>query len=373
MIKTIEMEKLIICVILLIASSSFIYLMMKGNRYDCSGDNMRKRVAAILALSTVIFGLDIFAGECTFGRILFNLLMAIVPISIISLSIWKDSWSRRLVYIFIAAGLAVAIHYMLVALGLMDMMPSSVFMSLSAILIITLPLSFVFALIRRLVDVSSLMQCGNTWTFLCLGVDVVHCLIITLEAVVTFICILLLENSFIWILPVMFILLSAVIPAYAHRAVDSTQFIFMRKHETRVLEAMKILPVEGAGVGGPEDDTYKEIYDRVVQYFDEEKPYLSSNLTINDICQAVFSNRLYISRAISRYTGRNFCQFVNYHRVIYSMEYFRSDTNLKVAEIWPVCGFNSIVSFSMAFRLFVGLNPSEWCRKEKIRLSRNKK
>lgn len=367
------MEKLIICVILLIVSSSFIYLMKIGNHYDCSGEKMRKRIAAILALSTVIFGLDLCVGGCAFDRILFELLMAIIPISIISLSMWKDRWSRVLVYVFIAVGLALVIYYISVLLGLMDMAPSSVFMPMSAVLIMALPVSFVCALLGRLVDISAIMQSGNAWASLCLGVDVFYCLSITLESVLSFICVLLLENSFVWIVLVLFILLSASIPAYAHRAVDSTQFVCMRRHESRVLEALKILPVEGAGTGSLEDDVYKEIYDRVVQYFDEEKPYLSSELTINDVCQAVFSNRLYISRAISRYTGRNFCQFVNYHRVIYSMEYFRSDTNLKVAEIWPASGFNSIVSYSMAFRLFVGLNPSEWCRKEKIRLSRIKK
>ena len=118
---------------------------------------------------------------------------------------------------------------------------------------------------------------------------------------------------------------------------------------------------------------FKDIYDRVLEYFETEKPFLNGDLTINDIVAVVYTNKLYISRAISQSTGRNFCQFVNYHRVMYSVECFRKNPELKIAELWPMCGFNTIVSFNMAFRLFMGENPSDWCRKEKIKLFRKGK
>jgi hypothetical protein len=38
-----------------------------------------------------------------------------------------------------------------------------------------------------------------------------------------------------------------------------------------------------------------------------------------------------------------------------------------------MCGFNTIVSYNMAFKLFMGENPSDWCRKEKIRIFRKAK
>jgi AraC-like DNA-binding protein len=55
------------------------------------------------------------------------------------------------------------------------------------------------------------------------------------------------------------------------------------------------------------------------------------------------------------------------------MEMFRRNPNLKIAELWPMSGFNSIVSFNMAFRLFVNESPSEWCRKEKKKLKAKSK
>ena len=118
---------------------------------------------------------------------------------------------------------------------------------------------------------------------------------------------------------------------------------------------------------------YEDIYTRIVTLFETEKPYLNSELTINDIVKVTFTNKLYISRAISQFTGRNFCQFVNYYRVYHSIQIYRDNPDMKVIDMATQSGFNSTVSYSMAFRLYMGECPSDWCRKEKLKLRRRKK
>ena len=135
---------------------------------------------------------------------------------------------------------------------------------------------------------------------------------------------------------------------------------------------MKISYVEFSNDGSKDDEQYKDIYERVVAYFEESKPFLNGDLTINDVVKVVFTNKLYISRAISQYTGRNFCQFVNYYRVTYSVQLFRNNPDLKIVELANASGFNSVVSFNMAFRLYMNENPSDWCRKERLQAIRNK-
>ena len=137
---------------------------------------------------------------------------------------------------------------------------------------------------------------------------------------------------------------------------------------------MKISHVEVANDAVKEDGHYRDIYERVMAYFDEYLPYLNSELTISDVVKVVFTNKLYISRAISKYTGRNFCQFVNYYRVTYSVNLFRKNPDLKILELANASGFNTVASFSMAFKLFMNENPSDWCRKERMKLikGRNK-
>ena len=136
---------------------------------------------------------------------------------------------------------------------------------------------------------------------------------------------------------------------------------------------MKVTLVTAVVDGSRIDDVYKDLYERIMAYFETEKPYLDGELTITDVVKALYSNKLYISRAISQFTGRNFCQFVNYHRVMHSVECFRNNPDLKVNELGSMSGFNTIVSFNMAFRLFMGENPSDWCRREKSKLVKKKK
>ena len=110
-----------------------------------------------------------------------------------------------------------------------------------------------------------------------------------------------------------------------------------------------------------------------MQLFENDRMYLNSELTINDVVKIVYTNKLYISRAISQFTGRNFCQFVNYYRVIHSIRLFRENPDLKVAELANQSGFNSSVTFAMAFRLYMSESPSDWCRKERYKIKAKKK
>ena len=167
-------------------------------------------------------------------------------------------------------------------------------------------------------------------------------------------------------------LLVGLAGALVFRISYDSLFVVCRENERLIIESMKISTAESSAAANREKAVYKDLYDRLVAYFEAEKPFLRGDLTINDVVEKVFSNKLYISRSISHYTGRNFCQFVNYYRVMYSVDCFRQNTDLKVSELWSLCGFNSIVSYNMAFRLFMGENPSDWCRAEKIRLSRKK-
>ena len=151
-------------------------------------------------------------------------------------------------------------------------------------------------------------------------------------------------------------------------------FVVMHDHERLIVESMKISRVD-SGVGGEMrgEDQYEELYERILFYFEASKPYLDGDLTINDVVRVVYSNKVYISKAICHYTGRNFRQFVNYYRVMHSMDLFRNNLEFKVTELAAKSGFNNLVSYTMAFRLFMNETPSEWCRKERAKILKPKK
>jgi len=115
----------------------------------------------------------------------------------------------------------------------------------------------------------------------------------------------------------------------------------------------------------PEDDLkMSALYSRVVSYMDSRKPYLSDGFGLDDMANAVFTNRVYLSRTINYYSGRNFKQFVNYYRVMYAVELIKRDPRLNVLELASMSGFHSVVTFNMAFRLNMDSTPGAFSKDE---------
>ncbi len=229
------------------------------------------------------------------------------------------------------------------------------FVSMMSFLMMSL---FLYGLFEKMRNVKALMKGGTVWPFVCMTVDVVY-----LGFIVIGVALVQLDCSAAGIL-----VLIGVASAVVFRMFTDSRFVVWRKQETLIVESMKLTAVTAVRDASNMEDVYKELYDRIVLYFECKKPYLDSELTVNDLVKDMYSNKMYISKAISHFTGRNFCQFVNYYRVMHSVECFRENPELRVHELATMNGFNSIVSFSMAFRLFMGEPPSDWCRKERSRL-----
>ena len=104
------------------------------------------------------------------------------------------------------------------------------------------------------------------------------------------------------------------------------------------------------------------VYEKMKRYLDDNKPYLDENFAIDKLAMALCTNKGYLSKIINNFSGMNFCQLMNSYRVKYSVELFKNNKNLKVAELAELSGFKSGVTFNMAFKLFMKTTPGEWCR-----------
>ena len=226
---------------------------------------------------------------------------------------------------------------------------------------------YLTGLYGRVRKVKEVMKTGTVWANVGLGIDALY-MMFEMMVLVLYLGISAMAGSYDGVHGALaFLFLGLETVAYGYRLGTDSVFVLWRRQEQRIIESMKVTNVESASDISRIDKVYKEIYERVVAYFENEKPFLDCELTINDLVKVLYSNKLYISRAISQFTGRNFCQFVNYYRIKYSTECFRANHDLKIHEMASMSGFNSIVSFNMAFRLYMGENPSDWCRKEKGR------
>jgi AraC-like DNA-binding protein len=231
---------------------------------------------------------------------------------------------------------------------------------------------FLFGIIRRLREVKVTLKAGTVWTNVSLAVEAVYIVLHLLLVMIYIPAFLLCPVGWRGGLMVFPFLTCLMLAALAVREADDVLFVFWRAQERRIVESMKVTKVETAMDPMGIDDIYQDIYERVVAYFEAQKPFLDNELTINDLSKVLYSNKLYISRAISQFTGRNFCQFVNYYRIKHSVEVFRRNPELKVAELACQSGFNSVPSFTMAFKLYMDENPSDWIRRERNRLSKTR-
>ena len=116
---------------------------------------------------------------------------------------------------------------------------------------------------------------------------------------------------------------------------------------------------------------YQTIINRLILYFESEKPYLDADLKIADVCKCIYTNKTYVSRALNHGMSKNFNQFVNYYRVKEACTIFIGEPIIPLSELCDRCGFKNLSSFSNAFNLNIGYTPAEWCREIRKKLNNN--
>lgn len=99
---------------------------------------------------------------------------------------------------------------------------------------------------------------------------------------------------------------------------------------------------------------------RIQTFFDLHKIYLKPNLTIQDVAQAVGTNRTYISGHINQRYHLNFCTFVNHHRVDEAERILKQNPQSSMQQLADVCGFGSTDSLKRAVLNKSGLSFAEW-------------
>jgi len=109
-----------------------------------------------------------------------------------------------------------------------------------------------------------------------------------------------------------------------------------------------------------------DLYERLIHYFEQKKPYLRQNLKIKEVALYLYSNKTYLSRIINDKHNLNFNQFVNYYRIEEVKRLFMEDSSLNIQELCTRSGFGSMATFSIAFRYYLGNTPADWCKEQKL-------
>lgn len=120
------------------------------------------------------------------------------------------------------------------------------------------------------------------------------------------------------------------------------------------------MQVSDVSLENASDDVLYEIYERVRNVMEKDKPYLDLNFTLTELAVMVYSNRSQLSAAINRHYGTNFPTMVSEYRVNYFIDMVGNKQNPKVDELWPKAGFTSRSSFYRQFLMITKLTPSQY-------------
>lgn len=111
----------------------------------------------------------------------------------------------------------------------------------------------------------------------------------------------------------------------------------------------------------PDSQLYR--LDTMLQKFMiEEKPYLWPELTLDELCKTLKTNRTYLSKLINDKYKKGFHDFISEYRIKDSREMLQ-DVNYKhmsVEGIGNLAGFKSNSNFHRQFKTLVGVTPSQY-------------
>jgi AraC-like DNA-binding protein len=115
---------------------------------------------------------------------------------------------------------------------------------------------------------------------------------------------------------------------------------------------------QAAEAGPPPDSA---LIDRLGRYMAEDKPYLHSNLTVEQLARQLNVPPRELSRAINQGLGQNFFEFVSGYRVEEARRQLDDEANTAgILQIMYDAGFNSKSVFNTAFKKATGMTPSQY-------------
>lgn len=119
---------------------------------------------------------------------------------------------------------------------------------------------------------------------------------------------------------------------------------------------------DGTPAASRQEETLRRIFLRMEEYFQNDKPFLDGDISVEAVARHLYTNRVYVSKAVRKFSGLNFCQYVNGYRIRHSLSLFAENPSLRIGEMAQMSGFNSMASFNIAFRSIMNVPPKVWCR-----------
>ena len=119
---------------------------------------------------------------------------------------------------------------------------------------------------------------------------------------------------------------------------------------------------------GKDKDTM--LWEKIESLMRDGKAYRQNDISLENIAETLSTNRVYISKAINRFSGMSFYKYINSYRIEEAVAALSDDsTNIPMKALADKLGYNSLSAFYRAFQAETGCPPSKYraeARKLKI-------
>jgi len=113
------------------------------------------------------------------------------------------------------------------------------------------------------------------------------------------------------------------------------------------------------------NEDYKYEMEKIVHFFEKEKPFLNKELNINQVSVALEIPSRELSFIINNHFGQRFTDFLNKHRIEHITKKINKEylSNFTIEAIASEAGFASKSTFNLAFKKYHQCTPSDYFSK----------
>lgn len=104
----------------------------------------------------------------------------------------------------------------------------------------------------------------------------------------------------------------------------------------------------------------KNLLESFIVYMAKERPYLNPELTVQEVCEELHTNRTYISELMSENFKMSFRDYIGLLRISAAKRLLREDSTRTLEDIAADSGFASSSQFVKKFKELTGTTPRAW-------------
>ena len=105
-----------------------------------------------------------------------------------------------------------------------------------------------------------------------------------------------------------------------------------------------------------------------IDVFEKVKKYIAENymhaISLDDISQYVAFAPSSFCRFFKKISGKSFTSYLNEYRINKAIGVLKKNPDIKISFLSSMVGFSALSNFYKNFRLFTGVTPSEFLKKE---------